>query len=237
MSKSKKNVIAPEAIIDVYGADTIRWFMLSDTPPERDIEWTDAGRRRLLALCPARLAAGGRSRRPGRRRARRPTRTMTISKTLAPGHAQGHRRGDGRSGALRFNRAVAQLYMLANAIADGDKADAVGAARGAGSAGAAVRADDAASGGKPAGRRWAITSWWRKRPGRNMIPPCSRPTPSPSRCRSTASAAAKSRWPQGADNKTVEEAALALDGVMRALDGSAPKKVIVVPNRIVNIVA
>ena len=43
MSKSKKNVIAPEGIIDVYGADTIRWFMLSDTPPERDIEWTDAG--------------------------------------------------------------------------------------------------------------------------------------------------------------------------------------------------
>ncbi|HSZ11507.1 MAG TPA: leucine--tRNA ligase, partial [Rhizomicrobium sp.] len=43
MSKSKKNVVAPEAIIDAYGADTIRWFMLSDTPPERDIEWTDAG--------------------------------------------------------------------------------------------------------------------------------------------------------------------------------------------------
>src|SRR6201992_3414257 len=43
MSKSKKNVIAPEAIIADYGADTIRWFMLSDTPPERDIEWTDAG--------------------------------------------------------------------------------------------------------------------------------------------------------------------------------------------------
>ena len=43
MSKSKKNVIAPETIIAEYGADTIRWFMLSDTPPERDIEWTDAG--------------------------------------------------------------------------------------------------------------------------------------------------------------------------------------------------
>ena len=43
MSKSKKNVVAPEAIIDDYGADTIRWFMLSDTPPERDIEWTQEG--------------------------------------------------------------------------------------------------------------------------------------------------------------------------------------------------
>ena len=43
MSKSKKNVIAPETIIDAFGADTIRWFMLSDTPPERDIEWTQEG--------------------------------------------------------------------------------------------------------------------------------------------------------------------------------------------------
>ena len=43
MSKSKKNVIAPSASSTIYGADTIRWFMLSDTPPERDIEWTDAG--------------------------------------------------------------------------------------------------------------------------------------------------------------------------------------------------
>ena len=43
MSKSKKNVIAPEAIIEDFGADTIRWFMLSDTPPERDIEWTEEG--------------------------------------------------------------------------------------------------------------------------------------------------------------------------------------------------
>jgi Leucyl-tRNA synthetase len=43
MSKSKKNVIDPKYIIDTYGADTARWFMLSDTPPERDMEWTEAG--------------------------------------------------------------------------------------------------------------------------------------------------------------------------------------------------
>ena len=43
MSKSKKNVVDPEAIIDRFGADTARWFMLSDTPPERDIEWTEGG--------------------------------------------------------------------------------------------------------------------------------------------------------------------------------------------------
>ena len=43
MSKSKKNVVDPDDIIARYGADTARWFMLSDTPPERDIEWTAAG--------------------------------------------------------------------------------------------------------------------------------------------------------------------------------------------------
>ena len=43
MSKSKKNVVEPSLIIDTYGADTARWFMLSDSPPERDLDWTDAG--------------------------------------------------------------------------------------------------------------------------------------------------------------------------------------------------
>ena len=43
MSKSKKNVIDPEDIIKTYGADTARWFMLSDSPPDRDLDWTEAG--------------------------------------------------------------------------------------------------------------------------------------------------------------------------------------------------
>ncbi|MBT8472502.1 MAG: leucine--tRNA ligase, partial [Marinicaulis sp.] len=43
MSKSKKNVVSPEAIAETYGADAARWFMLSDSPPERDVEWTDSG--------------------------------------------------------------------------------------------------------------------------------------------------------------------------------------------------
>ncbi len=43
MSKSKKNVIDPSEIINLYGADTARWFMLSDSPPERDLEWTETG--------------------------------------------------------------------------------------------------------------------------------------------------------------------------------------------------
>ena len=43
MSKSKKNVVDPNDIIELYGADTARWFMLSDSPPERDLQWTDSG--------------------------------------------------------------------------------------------------------------------------------------------------------------------------------------------------
>ena len=43
MSKSKKNTIDPEEMIDIYGADSIRWFMLSDSPPERDVQWSQEG--------------------------------------------------------------------------------------------------------------------------------------------------------------------------------------------------
>ncbi len=43
MSKSKKNVVAPEGIADQYGADAARFFLLSDSPPERDVEWTESG--------------------------------------------------------------------------------------------------------------------------------------------------------------------------------------------------
>ena len=43
MSKSRKNVVDPESIIETYGADTARLFMLSDSPPDRDLDWTEAG--------------------------------------------------------------------------------------------------------------------------------------------------------------------------------------------------
>lgn len=43
MSKSKKNTVDPEAMIDQYGADAVRWFILSDSPPEKDVQWSDTG--------------------------------------------------------------------------------------------------------------------------------------------------------------------------------------------------
>ncbi len=51
MSKSKKNVIDPESIINTYGADSARWFMLSDSPPEKDINWTDSGIHGAWKIC------------------------------------------------------------------------------------------------------------------------------------------------------------------------------------------
>ena len=51
MSKSKKNVIDPESIINTFGADSARWFMLSDSPPEKDINWTDSGINGAWKIC------------------------------------------------------------------------------------------------------------------------------------------------------------------------------------------
>jgi leucyl-tRNA synthetase len=113
MSKSKKNVVDPEAIIERYGADTARWFMLSDTPPERDIEWTEAGVEgawrftqriwRLIAdsiRVPDPLATSD----PALVRDLRQSTHRTIEAVT-----------DDLSG-LRFNRAIARIYELSNAL-------------------------------------------------------------------------------------------------------------------------
>ena len=78
MSKSKKNTIDPEPILDRYGADAVRWFMLSDSPPERDLEWSIGGiegaarfvqRVWRLAMAPAGGDGRGSGARPARSRA------------------------------------------------------------------------------------------------------------------------------------------------------------------------
>ena len=113
MSKSKKNVVDPEAIIERYGADTARWFMLSDTPPERDIEWTEAGvegawrfTQRLWRLVNDAATFGQAAADEGnegaeelRRAAHRALAAVSDDLT-----------------ALRFNRSIARIYELANAL-------------------------------------------------------------------------------------------------------------------------
>ena len=121
MSKSKKNVIDPEAIILTYGADTARWFMLSDSPPDRDMDWTDSGVAgaarfvnrlwRMIAQSDTVLpriganAPEGYDQAPALKALRR-----KIHQTVAA--ATGDLEG------FHFNRAVARIYELANALAD-----------------------------------------------------------------------------------------------------------------------
>ncbi|MDB5623910.1 MAG: leucine--tRNA ligase, partial [Devosia sp.] len=117
MSKSKKNVVDPDEIVATYGADTARWFMLSDSPPERDVQWTEAGvegasrfQQRiwrlvgdtvaLRAQCPDAAAISPDEEATGVRRA---------------AHRAVQQVADDIEG-LRFNRAVAQIYELTNAL-------------------------------------------------------------------------------------------------------------------------
>jgi leucyl-tRNA synthetase len=112
MSKSKKNVIDPDHIVDQYGADAVRWFMLSDSPPERDLEWSEAGIegcwrfvQRLWRLVGA-------------------VATTKNATTQAEGedaalNRKVHQATAGIAAdieALSFNKAVAKIYDLANAI-------------------------------------------------------------------------------------------------------------------------
>ena len=92
MSKSKRNTVDPAEIIEVYGVDAARLFMLSDSPPERDLEWTEAGidgawRYLNRALAPGRGPAAGCHRpvRSGRRKPDAPNRALRrlIHRTIA----------------------------------------------------------------------------------------------------------------------------------------------------------
>ena len=117
MSKSKKNVVDPDQIIRDYGADTARWFMLSDSPPERDLEWTEAGitgawrfQQRLFRIATTALAVL-----PPVGTARPPT----LSAAATELRRAAHKTIAGVSTdieAFHFNKAVARLYELASTI-------------------------------------------------------------------------------------------------------------------------
>ncbi len=118
MSKSKMNVVDPEHIINAYGADTARWFMLSDSPPDRDLEWTDtgvAGAHRFVQRI-ARLvcSAAHDLPPPGSNVGKTDGKALDLRRAV-------HQAIDGITGDIErfhFNRSVARVHALANTIGE-----------------------------------------------------------------------------------------------------------------------
>ncbi len=117
MSKSKKNVIDPERIVAQYGADTARWFILSDSPPERDVEWTEAGVEgawRFVQRVWRMIEQIGDIPTP-------PVKPEDLTDDALALRRVSHRTLAAVTQdieALRFNRAIARLHEMVNAMGD-----------------------------------------------------------------------------------------------------------------------
>ncbi|AXS38802.1 leucine--tRNA ligase [Breoghania sp. L-A4] len=241
MSKSKKNTVDPTDILESYGADTARWFMLSDSPPERDVIWTEEGAQgafrfvqrvwRLIGDIAETAPAGDR---PGTFGDAATEIRRATHKTLAAVESDIEQLG--------FNRAVARLYELVNtlsrALAKGPAdADARWALREA--------ADFLIHMMAPmtphlAEECWSVlghdtllsqTGWPDVDKTLLVEDTVTMPVQVNGKKRAELTIA------RDASQSDVETAALALDAVARSLEGRAPRKVIVVPQRIVNVVA
>ena len=223
MSKSKKNVVDPDDIIEQYGADAVRWFMLSDSPPERDLPWTEAGiegswrfvNRVWRLFGEADAAAEGQDK--------------ALDRKL-------HQTIDGVAKdieALGFNKAVAKIYELVNAIEK---------AKPSASRTAAIRA--LALLVAPMTPHLAEEGWAEMaQPG--LIAEAAWPAVDPAllvedevtiACQVMGKLRDTITVPKGTPKDELEKLALAAPNVVRTLDGATPKKVIVVPDRLVNLV-
>jgi leucyl-tRNA synthetase len=230
MSKSKRNTVDPEPIVDQYGADAVRWFMLSDSPPERDLAWSEAGIegswrfvQRLWRLTAEEAVRGTTSwLGDGDDKAL----DRKLHRTIAAVGANIE--------ALAFNKAVANIYELANAIERAAPSPSRSAA-----VEALVRLV------APMVPHLAEQAWTALG-GDGLIADAAWPEADPAllvedevtiavqvngKLRDTLVA------PKGSGREALEELALASEKVMRALDGKPPRKVIVVPDRLVNVVA
>jgi leucyl-tRNA synthetase len=223
MSKSKKNVVDPDEIVARFGADAIRWFMLSDSPPERDLPWSEAGiegcarfvQRLWRLFAHYDPAATGED--------------MTIAR-------KAHQTVDAVAsdiGALGFNKAVARIYELTGAIEK-----------------AAPSTDRSAAIRSllllvaPMMPHLAEEAWTRI--GEGLISDAAWPDVDPALLiddEVTVAVQVKGKLrdtlivAKGTPRDVLERLALASDKVQRALDGAEVKKVIVVPDRLVNLVA
>jgi len=241
MSKSKKNVVDPDDILGSYGADTARWFMLSDSPPERDVIWSESGiegAHRFVQRVWRLISTAA------------PTLREVTPLAAPQGEAAAISKAAHRAlkwvaediEHLRFNRAVARLYELLNQLSP------------------ALQAVDKADDTLKAALRQAVDFLI------IMIAPMMPHLAE--ECYSLLGAeemVAQVSWPKyddgltidedivlpvqingkkrgdltidrEADNATIEQAVRALDFIQAALDGKTPKKIIIVPKRIINVV-
>ncbi len=235
MSKSKKNVVSPEAIAETYGADAARWFMLSDSPPERDVEWTDAGVEgawKLINRIWEAISSGAGI-----------LKTVDLSKPAASDADKSLRQATHSAIAgltddienFRFNKAIARIYEFLNVL------------KSAAGAGAWAKAEALATLKQLAApfTPHLAEECWETLGGDGLV--CNAPWPKADpallardkivlgvqvngKRRSEIEVAAD------ADNAAVEKAALSEAGVKRHIDGKTIRKVVVVPGRIVNIV-
>jgi leucyl-tRNA synthetase len=225
MSKSKKNVVDPDDIIARYGADTARWFVLSDSPPERDVEWTAAGAEaahrhlgRVWRLAHETSEAAEAADEAGLvRAAHRAIRDVTAD---IEGFA--------------FNKAIARLYELTGAIGR-------------------------APAGAPA-RRFALKvlaqltapmtphlaeEVWAMAGGEGLVAAARWPEADAGLLveasvtlpvQVNGKRRAEIEVPAGSDAATIEALVMQDPAVRRALNGAAPRRLVVVPDRIVNVV-
>ncbi|MEN3972557.1 leucine--tRNA ligase [Sphingomicrobium sp. XHP0235] len=223
MSKSKRNVVDPDPMIERYGVDAVRWFMLSDSPPERDLEWSEGGIegaarfvQRVWKL--AREDAGGAGDDKDLDR-KRHIAIKTVTDAIE---------------GLQFNKAVAALYELVNAIEKAPKSatrdDVIDTLLRLAAPMAPHLAEEAHA--ARGGMSLLATAPWPALDAEKLVE---------DEVTIVVQVNGKLRdkmvVPRGAPKDQVEADALALDKIQAQLQGASPKKVIVVPDRLVNIVA
>jgi leucyl-tRNA synthetase len=241
MSKSKKNTVDPDEIIASYGADTARWFMLSDSPPERDVIWTEEGVQGAGRFVQRvwRLVGDIADRSGGNGAAADGPIGLAVRKAAHKALAAAEEDVE----RLRFNRCVAHLYELANSLQD--------------LANRAKAADEPGLGAafREAGRIFVqllapmmphlAEECWETLGQPGLVAE----TPWPTVDRSlllendvtlpvqvNGKKRADVTLARDADQAAIEAAVLSLDAVQKAMEGKPARKIIVVPQRIVNVV-
>jgi len=223
MSKSKKNVVDPDAIIDRYGADAVRWFMLSDSPPERDLPWSEAGIegcsrfvQRLWRLFESRDPSASTGDKALERKTHQAI--VAVAEDIE---------------ALGFNKAVARIYELTGAAEKAepgpDRNFAIDTILHLIAPMMPHLAEEAYA---RMGHDTLIAdaSWPQHDPARLVEDEVTIAVQHKGKLRDTLTA------PKGAAKDDLETLALASEKVQRSIDGAAIRKVIVVPDRLVNIV-